>query len=150
MAIGQSKLHNMLRRSRLLSESLVWFDTFDVSLRTKILNWIKQDQLTQQGVDSDGDVIGYYSLTTSFINPKKEFNTPFSLDNEGNFYRSMFMTVFLDRIVVDANSNSFNEMTQQEWFTDKILGLTDENIQKLKIEVKDSYIKHVRKVLLGY
>jgi len=133
-----------------LSESLVWFDTFDVSLRTKILNWIKQDQLTQQGVDSDGDVIGYYSLTTSFINPKKEFNTPFSLDNEGNFYRSMFMTVFLDRIVVDANSNSFNEMTQQEWFTDKILGLTDENIQKLKIEVKDSYIKHVRKVLLGY
>ena len=88
-------------------------------------------------------------MTTSFINPRKSFNTHFTLNNEGDFYRSMFVKVFLDRILIDANSNSFSEMTQQEWFTDKILGLTDGNIELLRIEVKESYIKAIRKVLLG-
>ena len=149
MAIGQSKLHEMMRRRLLLSESLVWVNAFDSNLKLKILEWIRDDQLTQRGVDSDGDIIGFYSLTTSFINPRKSFNTHFTLNDTGDFYRSMFVKVFIDRILIDANSNSFSEMTQQEWFTDKILGLTDGNIELLRIEVKESYIKAIRKVLLG-
>ena len=149
MAIGQSKLHEMMRRRLLLSESLVWVNAFDSNLKLKILEWIRDDQLTQRGVDSDGDIIGFYSLTTSFINPRKSFNTHFTLNDTGDFYRSMFVKVFIDRILIDANSNSFSEMTQQEWFTDKILGLTDGNIELLRIEVKESYIKAIRKALLG-
>ena len=148
MAIGQSKLHEMMRRRLLLSESLVWVNAFDSNLKLKILEWIRDDQLTQRGVDSDGDIIGFYSLTTSFINPRKSFNTHFTLNDTGDFYRSMFVKVFIDRILIDANSNSFSEMTQQEWFTDKILGLTDGNIELLRIEVKESYIKAIRKALL--
>jgi hypothetical protein len=148
MAIGQSKLHEMMRRRLLLSESLVWVNTFDSNLKLKILDWIRDDQLTQRGVDSDGDIIGLYSLTTSFINPRKSFNTHFTLNDTGDFYRSMFVKVFLDRILIDANSNSFSEMTQQEWFTDKILGLTDGNIELLRIEVKKGYTEAIRKALL--
>ena len=149
MAIGQSKLHQMVNRRRLLSESLIWFNTFDSNLKNTILNWIRNDQLKAKGVDADGDVIGYYSLTTSFINNRKKFNTHYTLEDTGDFYRSMFVQVLSDRILIDANSNSYREMQDQDWFTDRILNLTDGNLQLLKEEVRESYIEAIRNALFG-
>ena len=149
MPIGQSKLHEIVRRRRLLSESVIWFNAFDTDLKNTILNWIREDQLRAKGIDADGDVIGFYSLTTSFINPAKNFNTHYTLEDSGSFYKSMFVKVFSDRILIDANSESYTEMQDQDWFTDRILNLTDEHIQLLKGEIKQKYIEAVRKVLLG-
>jgi len=149
MAIGQSKLHEIARRRRLLSESVVWFNAFDANLKRKILDWIRDDQLTRQGVDADGDVIGTYSLTTSFINPLKKFNTHFTLDDTGGFYKSMFLQVFADRIVPSANSETYRKMQDQDWYSERILNLTGENIKLLKEEIKGKYIEAVRKVLFG-
>lgn len=148
MAIGQSRLHKMLQRRRLLSESVFWYETFTPRTKKKILDWIRKDQLRSKGIDADGEVIGYYSLTTERINPKKRFNSHYTLDDTGDFFRSMFITVFKDRLMVDANSSSFREMQTQEWYTNRILGLTDEHIIKLIEEVKASYIERVRKILL--
>ena len=139
----------MVRRRRLLSESLVWFNAFDTDLKNTILNWIREDQLTKEGIDADGDVIGFYSLTTSFIDPTKKFNSHFTLDDSGSFYKSMFLQVLSDRILFDANSETFEQMQDQDWYTDRILNLTDENIQKLKVALKAKYIEAVRRVLLG-
>jgi len=150
MAIGQSRLHEMVRRRRLLSGALVWYESFDTDLKNKILNWIREDQLRKEGVDADGDVIGYYSLTTSFIDPIKKFNTHYTLDDSGSFYQSIFIQVLSDRIVFDANSETFKKMKDQDWYSDRILNLTDENIEKLKVEIKAKYIESVRKVLLGH
>ena len=149
MAIGKSKLHEMLKRGRLLHDSVVWFEAFDTDLKQTILDWIREDQLRSKGIDADGNVIGYYSLTTSLIDPSKPFNTHYTLDDKGDFFRSMFVTVFKDRIVIDANSDSFTEMKEQDWYTDRILGLTDEHIKKLKEEVKTKYIEIARRILFG-
>ena len=149
MAIGSSKLHYMLRRARLFSEALVWYDTFDTDLKKKILDWIRQDQLFKQGIDADGEIIGFYSPVTQSINPLKKFNTHFTLYDTGDFYRSMFVTVLKDKIVIDAGSDSFREMKDQQWYTDRILGLTDENIIKLKSEVKEAYIRKAKSILFN-
>ncbi len=149
MAIGNSKLHEIVRRRRLLSDSLIWYNSFDPTLKTFILNLVKEDQLRRKGIDADGNVIGFYSLTTSFINPKKKFNTHYTLDDSGDFFRSMFVQVLIDRILIEANSESYREMQDQDWFTDRILNLTDGNIQLLKEQLKPKYIEAVKKVLFG-
>lgn len=150
MAIGDSKLHKMLARRRLLSDALLWFEQVARSqpLKAQVLDWIKTDQLLRRGVDGTGQVIGYYSLTTSLINPQKAFNTPFTLFDKGYFFRSMFVQVTRDAIDVDARSASFTEMQQQAWFTDKILDLTNENFEKLKGEIKTLYIAAIKEILL--
>ena len=149
MAIGNSKLHKIVRRRRLLSDSLIWFESFDVQMKNFMIELIRKDQLTDKGVDGDNDVIGYYSLTTSFIDPIKKFNTHYTLDDEGNFYKSIFIQVLRDRVFADANSNSFKEMQDQDWYNERILDWTDENIQKIKEEIKPKYIKAIRRVLFG-
>jgi len=148
--IGNSKLHEMVRRRRLLSYALIWYEAFDSDLKKQILNWIQRDQLTKFGIDADGDVIGYYSGVTASINPSKKFNTHFTLDDTGSFYQSMFVQVLSDRILIEAGSDTYRKMQKKDWFTDRILNLTDENLRKLKAEIKEKYIQAVRKILLGY
>ena len=147
MAIGESKMHKMLRRRRLLSDAVIWFETFDTDLKVQILDWIRKDQLLAKGVDATGEIIGTYSLTTSLINPQKRYGSPFTLNDKGDFFRSMFVAVLLDEIKIDANSASFAEMKLQDWYTDEILGLTDENLQKLKKRVEARYLEAIKKAL---
>lgn len=150
MAIGKSKLHAMLKRRRLLSEALVWFESIDTDIKQEIIRLIQQEQLLKQGIDGTGEVIGYYSLATERMNPEKRFNTPFTLFDKGYFFKSTFVSVFIDAILVDANSESFAEMKQQDWYTDKILTLTDENMEVIKQKIKAKYIARIRAVLFEY
>ena len=130
-----------------LKEGVVWIDTFsNPQLKTMILDWIRQDQLKAKGVDADGDVIGFYSLTTSFINPRKKFNTRFTLEDTGEFYRSMFIITLRDALIIRADTD---KMEDQEWFTTRILELTDENIQRLRVIYKKKLQDYARDVLLG-
>ena len=146
MAIGRSKLHDLLRRRRLISDAVIWFDTFDVSMKVKILDMIREDQLRSKGIDGTGEVIGYYSLTTSLINPLKRFNTHYTLYDTGAFFRSMFVTVLADRLQIDAESNKGDEDLFEKFGT-KIIALTDENFERLKKDVRQKYIEAVRSAL---
>lgn len=147
MAIGESKLHRVIKRRRLLSDAVAWYDTFDTQLKVQVLDWIRKDQLLAKGIDATGEVIGYYSLATSLINPKKRFNTHFTLYDEGDFFRSMFVQVLATELRISANSPSFTEMKLQDWYNENILNLTEENLAKLKAKVRQSYIEQVRAVL---
>ena len=99
----------------------------------------------KKGIDGTDQVIGYYSRLTSLINPKKKFNSPFTLFDTGDFYRSMYVRVLQNAIIIEADTQ---KMEEQSWFTDKILTLTDENLAILQIKVRESYIKQF-KTLLG-
>ena len=148
MAIGNTKIEEQLRRVRLLSENKAWFDTFTTATKNEILDWIKIDQLTNEGVDKNGNIIGFYSFATQLITDgRKRAGDPFDLNDSGDFYRSMFISVFLDSIIIDAGSQTYAEMQKQDWFSNSILGLTDENFEKLKSKVLESYQKHLREVL---
>lgn len=149
MAIGQSRLHELVKRRRLLSDSLIWFELFDPTMKQFMIDLVQRDQLKDKGIDADGDVIGFYSALTASINPIKKFNTHYTLEDTGDFYRSMFIQVLSDRVLIEANSQSFNEMQDQDWYSDRILNWTSENIQKIKEELKPKYIAAVKKALFG-
>jgi hypothetical protein len=147
MAIGQSRLHEMLRRNLLFSESVVWLQAFTPQTKREILDMIQKDQLTDKGIDADGNVIGYYSYVTELITRgAKRQGDHYTLDDTGAFYRSMFVTVLKEAIEIDANADKGDENLFEKYST-KIIGLTDENLGKLIELVKKEYIKQAREIL---
>jgi len=91
----ETKIGIVLKRFRLLTSTVLWFYSMDQKTQKKILDWIRNDQL-QKGLDEDNDVIGLYSEWTEKINPEKVAGTPYTLEDTGEFYRSLFVTVFND------------------------------------------------------
>ncbi len=149
MAIGKSKLHRMLQNGKKLNSATVWYTAFSTELKEQILKWIREDQLKAKGINSKGEVIGYYSLTTSFINPKKKFNTHFTFYDTGEFFRSMFVRVFPDRITINADAQK-GEDNLFDLYGTEIIGITDENLEKLKEKILTHYDRELRRIIFQY
>ena len=144
MGIGNTRLHAFLRQGIQLSEAMAWYSVFDKATSNKILNWVKQDQLFNQGVDSDGDVIGYYSKFTEMINPEKEEGTPYTLKDTGSLYRSLYIVALRDAFIIEGD---VSEIIDQSWYSDKILSLTAQSKEKLRPIILQKYQEYVRKIL---
>jgi len=146
MAIGKSKLHELVNRAKNLSDAVAWYTTFNPKTKEDILNLIRQDQLFDEGIDSTGKVIGFYSYLTQQINPEKRAGDPYTLKDSGMLYASMYINVLAKSILIDGDDTKIQD---QEWYSENIIGLTDENFQKLIQTVKEGYIKEARRVLFG-
>ena len=116
-----------------------------------VLEMIKQDQLFKQGIDEDGDIIGLYSEWTEMLNPDKVAGTPYTLFDTGAFYESMKIVVLNDAFVVEAQPIKIDEDGKKTnlfaKYGEGIIGLTDENKEKLAVEIKQRFINEVNKLL---
>jgi hypothetical protein len=149
MAIGKSKLHSMLRRGQMLSDAVAWFDFFTTQNKARILDMIRISQLKEKGVNKDGDVIGFYSEATEWItNGEKQAGDPYTLEDTGAFYRSMFITVYKDLFEINADAQKDDTNLFNEYGTG-IIGLTNENESLLIELIKQHYYDYIRKVLFG-
>lgn len=142
--IGETAIDLHLRKTKLLIDSVAWFDSHDTELKRTLINLIQIKQLKEKGVDMFNEVIGYYSEVTEMINPQKQAGTPYTLEDTGAFYRSMFIIVLKDSIVVDAD---YTKMEDQDWWSENILGLTEENLLLYAEMVKKNYIRYARRIL---
>ena len=134
---------------KLLTDALVWFDTFNTQdkLSKLILGWIKKDQLFDKGVDSNDKNIGFYSFVTEVISGgRKEQGDHYTLDDTGEFKQTMVVIVLSNALVIKADTE---KMEDQAWWRDEILGLTDENMQKLRDEYRENVINYGKRVLAG-
>ena len=136
----QTELGKLLNRARTLHTTSLWHEVFkDGVLKRQVLQWIQQDQLFEQGIDEDGDIIGTYSEFTELINPEKVAGTHFTLFDTGEFYRSMFVVVLSDSIVIEADPVKIDDNGEKTnlfyEYGEGIVGLNDENKQKLAEEV---------------
>jgi hypothetical protein len=134
------------KRRALLSEGKVWIDTFrnDTQFRKWVLDLIRQDQLFEKGIDSEGDVIGFYSFSTAQSNPSKRFNTHYTLKDTGRLYASMFLVVTADYFEVRWDDEKIRD---QEWWSDKILGFTDESIEKISKAYTERLLEYAERLL---
>lgn len=144
MGIGNTRLHAFLRQGLNLSEAIAWYSVFDRATSKQILDWVRQDQLFDKGVDSDGDVIGYYSKFTEMINPEKEEGTPYTLKDTGNLYRSLYIVALRDSFIIEGD---VSEIQNQDWYSEKILSLTEQSKEKLRPIILQKYQEYVRKIL---
>lgn len=143
-------LGDLMERTMHISQKEIWINVFsDTKFKTKVLDFVRIDQLFEQGINENGYVIGTYSLITqNFYDASKKFNTPYTLYDTGDFYRSFMLEVLPDAIVIDADGVKESVDLLQK-FTDKILGLTDESKIKLILELKEKYYETTLRLLRG-
>jgi len=145
-------LGTQLRRAKMISERVFWRTAFnDPNFTNYILDLIRNDQLFSQGIDSDGDIIGYYSEWTEMMNPEKEAGEHYTLKDTGKFYESMIIYIYDNLIEIDADpikkddkgkeTNLFNE------YGENIIGLTDENLSKVALILANKYKTEIIRLL---
>lgn len=143
--IGQTAIDEHLLKAQRLSDSEAWFDSHSSSVKKIILNLIKESQLRSKGIDENEKIIGLYSRATEIIsNGRKKAGDPFTLYDTGQFYRSMFIVVLKDSILIDAD---YTKMQDQDWWSINILGLTEKNLDIYAEMVRQNYIKYARRIL---
>ena len=143
--IGSTAIDDHLKKATLLSDSEAWFEAHTPQLKKDLLDLIRVMQLTLDGVDMNNDIIGVYSLLTDILTGgRKQYGTPYTLDDTGEFYRSMYVTVLQDSILIDAD---YQKMQDQSWWSIDILGLTDQNLEFYAEMVKENFIKYARRIL---
>ena len=142
--IGKTEIDEHLKRALLLDDGIAWIEANTDKVKKEILDLIRDDQL-YEGVDEDDDIIGYYSYWTELLsNGRKKQGEPYNLKDTGQFYRSMFVKVLKDSIIIDAD---FEKMEDQDWWSIGILGLTEENLDIYADMVKKNFILYARRIL---
>lgn len=135
----------LLNRMSIEQSEYLWRKTLsDPEFKKWILDLIRIDQLFEQGIDSDGEVIGYYSYFTELMNPEKQEGTPYTLKDSGAFYESMIIYISKDYFEIDADPIKVDQQTGMEEnlfykYGENIIGITEENLQKLREEIKERY-----------
>ena len=145
-------LGDLMERTMFISQKEIWFYVFsDMKFKTKVLDFVRIDQLFEQGVNEDDQVIGTYSIITETVyNPEKVAGTHYTLKDTGDFYKSFMMEVLPDGIIINADGIKDDGTDLLERFTNKILGLTDESKIKLIKELKEKYYTESLRLLRGY
>lgn len=134
-------LNDLLRNTKILMDpDIIWNHVFsDKQFQTWILDLIRDDQLTEKGVNEDGKIIGYYTrYTEELTNGRKKAGEPYNLFDTGDFYKSMVILLGTNYFEIDAdpikeNANLFTK------FGEGIIGLTEESLEKLQVETKRRY-----------
>lgn len=143
--IGKTPIDLHLKRALLLNSAKAWIEANTDELRELIVNLIRYNQLTEEGVNSEGNIIGYYSQMTEILSEgRKKRGEPYDLNDTGEFFRSMYVQVLADSIVVNAD---YAKMEDQNWWNINILNLTDENLEVYIEEIKQNYVKEARRIL---
>jgi len=152
MGLMDTVLGDLMERTMFISQKEIWFYVFsDMKFKTKVLDFVRIDQLFEQGVNEDDQVIGTYSIITETVyNPEKVAGTHYTLKDTGDFYKSFMMQVLPDGIIINADGIKEDGTDLLERFTNKILGLTDESKIKLIKELKEKYYTESLRLLRGY
>ena len=143
--IGPTVIEEHLNKTRLLYDAMAWMKSNSTAVTNEVIRMIQEDQLKRSGVDENNLVIGLYSEVTDMITRgRKEAGTPYTLEDTGTFFRSMYVKVLMDSIIIDGD---YAKMQDQDWWRNEILGLTDENLDKYSEKIKEGFIRYARKIL---
>jgi hypothetical protein len=116
---------------------------------------IRIEQLFERGIDSQGRSLGEYSPYSIEIKRSKgQRYDHITLKDTGAFYESFTMYIYKNYFEIDADpikkdTNGEETNLFDEYGID-ILGITQENMEKVRQRIKDEYNREIRRVLFGY
>ena len=147
-----TRIGELLNKATRITFADVWKEVFkDEQFKTEILDWIRWEQLYNEGVDEFGQIIGTYSRYTEILNPEKQEGTPYTLYDTGEFYNSMMIEVFDDYIEINADGLKVDEFGQTtdlfEEYGYEIIGLTEESKTKLATELIERFNIEYKRLL---
>ena len=105
-------------------------------------------QLRKDNIDSTGTKLsvigGPYSTVTLILDPRKKGPNDIDLYSTGEFQNSFLVFVTVAGITITADTQKDEDDLTDRW-GENIIGLTDENIQKVSEIILENYQKEVRK-----
>jgi hypothetical protein len=143
------KLINLSKKVKSLKTAQMWFATWESSgdLRKFLIDLIQKNQL-QKGENMFGDNIGFYSRMTEIISQgRKKEGDPFTLEDTGDFYESFFVKPFLDFVEISAEGRKKDEDILEK-YGETVIGVSEESISLLILEIKPYLIDYVRSKIL--
>ena len=115
-------------------------------IKNMVIELNTEDQLYSKGIDSLGNSLGLYSeITISIKRSKGQPTDRVTLKDTGDFYDTFKVDVREGEIVITANTIKDQDDLIQKYGSD-IIGLTDDNLQKLIIFAKGLYIDYLLKL----
>ena len=157
------KLHRLISNFKNLNTNKVCFIVFrDKTVQKIVIDLNRIDQLFYEGVKSDGSSLPLYSQATGAIAYNKIYTfegksttkakgQPYTLFDEGDYYRSFRLIQDPTGFTITANDEKENSTLQEMYGGNiKILGLTDESISKLTNEIKPYLVEAIRSELLRF
>lgn len=154
MDFAYTYLNNVIES---LDAEVIWRKVFaDTAIQQYIItDLIQDDQLMKQGIDENEQIIGYYSRATEIITGgRKKAGEKYNLYDTGEFYRSMNIEIGSDYFMIDADPVKTDDTGKQTdlfiRYGEGIIGLTEQNTEKLIEKLQYQYRIELGKILYGY
>lgn len=147
--LNRTPFYEFVERFSKLNEVEAWITSFDGDLEDEIWKLIVIEQLDKKGVNDLGNVIGLYSLNTQKLNQRKKAGTHYTLNDAGDFIKSIAIQVGNDffRTTADGQKDNENLFDKYNKGGADIIGLTPDNLAIVKEMLKDKFIEYVRESL---
>jgi hypothetical protein len=142
-------LYDLYRRLALLTDDNLWFNAVDNRVIEFIIDLNTNDQLFEDGIDSLGRQLGDYApFTVESKKGKGDRYDHITLKDTGKFYDSWTVRVDKRGLELDADDFSHYDEPLFSIYGEDVLGLTDENKDKITAIIRENYINYVRQQLL--
>ncbi|MFM7856693.1 MAG: hypothetical protein ACKO96_33400, partial [Flammeovirgaceae bacterium] len=146
--IDYSPITNILDRAQRLNDADAWLFAFShKDLRDEIIRLNTENQLFEEGIDSEGRDLGEYRPFT--IEVKRKTGLPWdhvTLFQTGEFYASFRVTYDANGFSIDANGDK-PDKNLFDVYGDNVLGLTSFNMERIKTVILQYYVKYVEETL---
>ena len=152
-------IYKVLEDAQKLDQDEIAYDCyFDEDFQTIVINSNRIGQLTA-GEDVNGGIVGTYSPNTDIMSEGLTFSfegqtyekivgEPYNFVDSGDFFRSFRIIVQNDGFIIYANDQKVDGSLSEK-FDAELLGLNDENINKMVDALLPIFIRETRRVLLG-
>lgn len=149
MSFTDTPIGLLAKRVSSLNENKIWLlSANNRFIKELIIELNTQDQLFDDNVDSKGvrlnAIGGNYSPVTLIIDKRKKSLQDINLFSTGEFYESWKVTVSVKGILIEAETDKGDNDLEDRWGKN-IIGLTDENLGVVIEEIKQNYIRILRK-----
>lgn len=146
MAIGKTILDELLEKFLSLNQDEIFDEIInDRGFEKFVTDIIKNDQL-QEGIDGNGQIIGFYSPATEKItNGRKKAGEPYTLEDTGAFYDSFHIDPLSDGFEIDADAQKNFVDNLFDKYGEDIIGLTDESLQKVIEFTKEKFFSIIQR-----
>lgn len=143
--------HQQLQRSKSVSSETISKELFlFIKTVSEYLVDLNKKQINKDSQDIYGKAIGFYSKATDILtNGKKEWGTPFTGKDTGDWLDSFYVTV-LDNIFYFGSTDPKTDdiLSSKHWLSHSLFGLTDENLQDvIETKIKPFIMDYNRKKL---
>ena len=146
-----ANFQQQIEKAKQLNPEKVSKDLFKFirSIEKQILDKNKE-QIFENSQDIHGQAIGFYSYATEQITKgRKKKGEPFDGKDSGDFFNKMYMQEVSGVIRFGSKSPHYADILKSKsWLSKDILGLSDENLQKvIQTQILPFVLGYYRRIL---